>query len=46
MINLIDQIAPELPEPNEPGKPCSAEDIEFWKDVFRALLPPEDTTEG
>ena len=29
------------PEPYEPGTPCSAVDIAFWKDVFSVLLPPE-----
>jgi hypothetical protein len=45
MINLIDPIAPELPEPHKPGAPASAEDIEFWRDVFSVLLPPEPDKE-
>ena len=26
--------------PNQP--PCSKQDVRFWKDVLRNLLPPED----
>jgi hypothetical protein len=46
MISLVDNF--ELPEPDEPykpGMPAPAADIEFWRDVFRALLP-EDEAEG
>jgi len=47
MISLADNF--ELPEPDEhykPGMPAPAADIEFWKDVFSVLLPPEDETEA
>ena len=40
VISLVDNF--DEPEPNEPGTPCTAEDIEFWTDVFGALLPAEE----
>jgi hypothetical protein len=39
VISLIDNFEPE---PNKPGMPVPAADIEFWKDVFSVLLPPEE----
>jgi hypothetical protein len=40
VISLVDNF--DEPEPDKPGQPCTAEDIEFWTDVFGALLPEED----
>ncbi len=34
---------PEPDEPYKPGMPAPAADIEFWRDVFRALLPEDET---
>jgi hypothetical protein len=42
VISLNDDFEPE---PGEPGKPCSAADIAFWKDVFSVLLPPSESDE-
>jgi hypothetical protein len=41
VISLVDHFAPEPPDPDKPGQPCTAEDIAFWKDVFSAILPED-----
>jgi hypothetical protein len=41
MISLIDS---EPPEPRQPG--TAAVDVEFWKDAFSVLLPPEPGDES
>ena len=48
MISLADNFEQPEPagEPYKPGMPAPAADIEFWKDVFSVLLPPEDETEA
>ena len=40
MICLINDFSE--PEPGEPCKPASAADIQFWKEIFGALLPQEE----
>jgi hypothetical protein len=42
MISLVDPFGAESPAPNKSSKPASAEDIEFWTDVFRAILPEDE----
>jgi hypothetical protein len=49
MISLRDDFAEpdyDARPAENPGAPCPPEDIEFWKGVFGALLPPEDAAEG
>jgi hypothetical protein len=45
MISLVDnsELLEPADEPYKPGMPAPAADIEFWRDVFSALLPEDET---